>query len=157
MFNAIKSLLQGSEGSRRVTEKLPDVAVAVCALLLEAAEADSEFTDEERGLIEAQLCRSFGLNGEEVAALIAETQRQRAAAADLWPFTHAIRSRYTPEEKRELLVRVWQILLADKVLTAHEEQWARRLHEMLAVNHSLLFDAKRQARQLLAAAAAAPA
>lgn len=150
MLNIIKSLLQGSEGSRRVTEKLPELAVAVCALLLEAAEADSELTSGERELIEGQLRHRFGLSGEEVATLITETQRQRAASADLWPFTHAIRSRYTPEEKRELLVLVWQILLADRQLTAHEEQWARRLHEMLAVNHSLLFDAKRLARQQLA-------
>lgn len=157
MLNAIKSLLQGSESSRRVTEKLPDAAVAVCALLLEAAEVDNEFTDEERGLIGEQLRHRFGLNVEEVGVLIAETQRQRAASADLWPFTHAIRSQYTPEEKRELLVLVWQILLTDARLTAHEEQWARRLHEMLAVNHSLLFDAKRQARQLLADVATAPA
>lgn len=157
MLNAIKSLLQGSEGSRRVTEKLPDTAVAVCALLLEAAEVDNEFTNEERRLIEAQLRHRFALNAEEVGALIAETQRQRAVSADLWPFTHAIRSRYMPEEKRELLVLVWQILLADARLSAHEEQWARRLHEMLAVNHSLLFDTKRQARQLLADMASAPA
>jgi uncharacterized tellurite resistance protein B-like protein len=131
--------------------------VAVCALLLEAAEADENFTDEERALIKAQLRQRFDLGESEVEALIQETQQQRAAVPDAWPFTHAIRRHYTPEQKRELLVLVWQILLSDDKLTAGEEQWARRLHEMLAVNQSLLMDAKREARESMPNLAPAPA
>ncbi len=148
MLNLLKSWLQGNDLPRRLTDSPPDTAVAVCALLLEAAEADNEFTPEERTLIQAQLRGRFHLSDAEVEQLIQETQKQRAAAVDAWPFTHAIRTHYTPEQKRELLVMVWQILLSDAKLTADEEQWARRLHEMLAVNHSLLMDAKREARSL---------
>lgn len=157
MLHLIKELLQGQHGSRRLTDHPPDTAVAVCALLLEAAEADQEFTPEERALIQRQLRGRFGLDEAGVEALIRETQAQRAAAADAWPFTHAIRLQYKPEQKRELLVMVWQILLSDEKLTATEEQWARRLHEMLAVNHSLLMDAKREARASMPGLALAPA
>jgi len=157
MFQSFKSLLQGSGSARRLTEHLPDMTVAVCALLLEAAEADNDFTAEERTLIARQLQQRFGLDAGGAEALMRETEQQRAAAADAWPFTHAIRKAYSPEQKQELLVLIWQILLSDKNLTAHEEQWARRLHEMLAVNQSLLMEAKQQARQILAGLAPAPA
>jgi len=157
MLHLIKALLQGSESSRRLTDNPPDLAVAVCALLLEAAEADDNFTAEERALIKAQLRRRFSLDEQGVEDLIRDTQAQRSAAADAWPFTHAIRVQYTPDQKRELLVLVWQILLSDEKLTASEEQWARRLHEMLAVNQSLLIDAKQRARKILANLAPATA
>jgi uncharacterized tellurite resistance protein B-like protein len=157
MLNLIKELLQGTDVSRRLTDSPPDTAVSVCALLLEAAEADDEFTPEERRLIKTQLRQRFNLDEPGVEALLRETQQQRAAAVDAWPFTHAIRKHYTPEQKRELLVLVWQILLSDEKLTASEEQWARRLHEMLAVNHSLLMDAKREARASMPGLALAPA
>jgi uncharacterized tellurite resistance protein B-like protein len=115
-------------------------------LLLEAAEADHDFTAKERELISRQIQARFGLAESEVEALIAETQRRRAEAGDAWPFTHAIRRYYSPEQKKDLLVVIWRILLSDDTLTAGEAQWARRLRDMVSVNHSVLMDAKRLAQ-----------
>jgi uncharacterized tellurite resistance protein B-like protein len=156
VLDRFKALLLGGDHAHRLTEEHPEPDVAVCALLLEAAEADQDFAPEERWLIVEQLRRRFALDRPQVEALIAETQRRRAAAADLWPFTHAIRKAYSPEQKQELLVLVWQVLLADQHLDAREEQWAGRLTEMLAVNHSLLMEAKRLARQSMSGGGLGP-
>ena len=149
MLDLIKQLLHGDHGSRRLTEDPPDTAVAVCALLLEAAEADDNVTDEERALVHRELRRRFALDEAGVEALIQQTQRQRAEAGDAWPFTHALSVQYSQEQKRELLVLIWQILFSDAKLTDSEEQWVHRLQTMLAVNHSVLIDAKLQARRLV--------
>ena len=155
MLDLIKQLLHGDHGSRRLTEDPPETAVAVCALLMEAAEADSNVSSDERALIHRELRHRFALDESGVDALIQETQRQRATAGDAWPFTHALSVQYSLEQKRELLVLIWQILFSDAKLTDSEEQWVHRLQTMLAVNHSVLIDAKLQARRLMGATQAA--
>jgi uncharacterized tellurite resistance protein B-like protein len=155
MLDLIKQLLNGDHGSRRLTDHPPESAVAVCALLMEAAEADHNVTDDERDLIHRELRRRFGLDETGVEALMVETQRQRAKAGDAWPFTHALSVQYSQEQKRDLLILIWQILLSDAKLTESEDQWVHRLQTMLAVNHSILIEAKLQARSLLGGAQAA--
>jgi len=145
MMQLLKSLLQSPDPSRRLTDNPPPPEVAVCALLLEAAETDHDFTEDERRLIAGQIHAHFGLSDQEIVDLIAETQKMRVMAGDSWPFTHAIRRAYSPAQKKELLVAIWRVLLSDKKLTAHEEQWARRLRDMIAVNQSTLMEAKRMA------------
>ena len=144
MLNLLKMILAAPEGSPGET---PPPEVVVCAVLLEAAEADHEVSPDERALIFGHLQRSFGLDTPQAEAVMAETHRWRTNAADAWPFTTAIRRQFDQDQKKELLVMIWRILLSDKRLSAEEELWARRLRDMLAVNHSLLMDAKRQARE----------
>ena len=42
-----------------------DIRLAACALLLELANADDEFTDDERQHLESAVRRHFGLDEEE--------------------------------------------------------------------------------------------
>ena len=85
-------------------------------------------------------------------SLILETQRERARATDLWPFTNAISRAYTPEQKRALLVMVWRVIFADGRLDPYEDQLAHRLERLIGVNHSVLMEAKQLARDQLPAA-----
>jgi uncharacterized tellurite resistance protein B-like protein len=124
-----------------------DPRVATCAILLEMAESDDDFDPQERGLIESMLQAHFGLDEGQVRGLIAQTEQARAHASDLFPFTHAIAEQYTPEQKLSLLVMVWRVIFADGRLNPYEDQLAHRLQRMLSVNHSLLMDAKRLARE----------
>ena len=125
----------------------PDPLVASCAILLEMAESDQEFDPEERRLIESMLQEHYALGPDEVKALIAQTEKERAKHSDLFPFTHAITRSYSPEEKRSLLVMVWRVIFADGRLNPYEDQLAHRLQRMLAVNHSLLMEANQLARE----------
>ena len=43
------------------TESAPDIRLAACALLLELAQADDEFTEDERQHLESPLRRHYGL------------------------------------------------------------------------------------------------
>jgi len=147
--NKFKALLAApARGLRGASGKAPpDPLVASCAILLEMAESDQDFDTEERRLIESMLQERYSLGAEEVKALIEQTERERTRHSDLFPFTHAITQRYTPDEKRNLLVMVWRVIFADGRLNPYEDQLAHRLQRMLAVNHSLLMEAKRLARE----------
>lgn len=145
MIESLKKLLSPVATAGKAPP--PDLRVATCALLLEVAEVDQDFAPEERAVIESMLQRRFDLEPEEVAQLIAETEAARAGATDLWPFTTAIRQAYTPDQKRELLVMVWRVIFADGRLDPYEDQLAHRFERLLAVNHSLLIEAKLLARE----------
>lgn len=143
-----KALLAApARGLRGGAKESPDPLVASCAILLEMAESDQDFDPQERGLIESMLQERYSLGGEEVKALIEKTERERARHSDLFPFTHAITKTYSPDQKRDLLVMVWRVIFADGRLNPYEDQLAHRLQRMLAVNHSLLMEAKRLARE----------
>lgn len=148
MLEILRALWSGTADGRRMTDLNPDPAVAVCALLLEASEVDQQAPPEEQAVVRALLGQRFGLDAAALELLIAETRRQRTHTGDLWPFTHFLRRTYPPEQKLELLVMVWQVILADRKLDPYEEQWARRLPEMLAVNASVMIEAKQRARIL---------
>ena len=54
-----------------------DIRLAACALLLELAYADDEFTDDERQHLESALRRQFGLDSSEAEQLLALAQQER--------------------------------------------------------------------------------
>ena len=147
MLNKLKALLVLEEQSPRLTEAKPDLKVAVCAVLLEVARADQDFDPVERRTIVTLLRRQFDISEAEVEELIAATEVERSGMPDLWPFTNAIRRIFSPDEKLDLLVMVWQVVFADEVLDAHEDLLVRKLTTMLSVNHSVVMEAKRRARE----------
>ena len=148
MLSKLKAMLAlEREGSTRLTETTHDPQLAVCAILLEVAQADHDFDASERATIISVLKEKFGLDQGEVEELIALTETERAKHPDLWAFTNTIGRAYTPEEKLSVLVMVWQVIFADEVLDAHEDMLVRKLQHMLSVNHSLVIEAKQMARE----------
>lgn len=147
MLDKLKSLFQTTPDSIRLTEVEPDMRVAVCALLLEAAEVDQQVPEEERLTIRRLLMREYELDQAAVEELIEATHKARGEMSDLWPFTHAIARAYSSEQKLDLLEMVWLVIFADDKLDPYEDQLARRLQQMLSVNHSVLMEAKSRARK----------
>ncbi len=148
MIDKLKGLLAG--GSKPEKTAPPDRKVATAAILLEVAESDLDFAPEEHAVIVSMLGEQFDLDRGEVDALIEEAHRQRAGHPDLWPFTNAIGKAYSPDQKLELLVMVWRVIFADGRLDPYEDQLAHRLERMLSINHSLLMEGKRLAREAVA-------
>ena len=153
MLDKLRSLLKGGDNALNMAELRHSEPLAVCAVLLEVAEADFEVAPEELEIITALLVDRYHLGHDEVSKLIAETHAARAAEPDLWSFTTSLARRYGPDEKLKILEMVWQVILADGRLDPYEDQLAARLRGLLAVNHSVLMDAKQRARQAIDAAA----
>jgi uncharacterized tellurite resistance protein B-like protein len=146
MLSKLRDFFHNEPGSLRLGGAEGDLRVAVCAILLEAAEVDQEVAESERRLVRALLREEFELSDAEVDDLIDLTHKARRDASDLWPFTTAIAREWLPAQKRDLLVMVWRVIFADGRLDAYEDQLARKLQMMLSVNHSVLMEAKQLAR-----------
>jgi uncharacterized tellurite resistance protein B-like protein len=148
MLDKLKQFLSDSVGAHPVAGRVPEEQVAVAAILLEVAEADRHFAPEEFREIMIQLRAYFSLSKEQVEDLLATTSVAREKATDLFPFTNTLARSYSPEKKKEVLTMVWQVIFADDRLDPFEDQLAGRLQTLLAVNHSVLIEAKEKAREI---------
>lgn len=121
------------------------VALAVCALLLELAHADDEFTDEERLHIEEALVRHFDLEPDAVQELMSLAQQELTNSVDLFQFTRMIAERYDLGQKMVLAEVMWRVVYADGELAKHESHLMRKISHLLGLKPGYLADARKRA------------
>jgi uncharacterized tellurite resistance protein B-like protein len=129
----------------RVPDQHSRVRLAACALLLELAHADDEFTAEERTHIEGTLARHFGLMEEEAAELMALAESERSQSLDHFQFTRLIASEYDLGQKMVLAEVMWGVILADGKLSDHETHLLRKMASLMQIEPGYLAEARRSA------------
>ena len=123
------------------------VRVATCALLLEVAHADEEFSPAERRHIEEALERHFGLDEGTRAELIALADAERRRSIDHFQFTKLINEHYDLGQKMVLAEVMWGIILADGTVAKHEAYLVRKLANLLDLEPAYLSQARRAAAE----------
>lgn len=141
MLKRFADLLRAKPGSA-ATDATDRRKLATCVLLLEAARADNEFTDEERNAILGLMRARFQLTEAEAQEIIREATAARDESTDLWRFTHAINEGYSQVEKIEIIEEVWRVIYSDGVLDGHEDYLVHKLRQLLNLNHPQLIQAK---------------
>lgn len=129
MLDKLRSLLAGPARPR---EAAPDLALAVAALLVEAARADEVYDDREKEIIDAALAEQFGLAPGEAAALRARAEEAQAQANDLHKFTKIAKT-MDAAHKIQLVERLWRIVLSDSRRDPHEDSLIRRVCSLIYV------------------------
>ncbi len=119
--------------------------VAACALLLELAHADDEFTDDERRHIEEVLIRHFRVPVETVRELMTLAEAERSQAVDLYQFTSLITSSYDEGQRMVLAEVMWGLVYADGELAKHEDYLMRKLSNLLQLRPGYLAEACKRA------------
>ena len=121
------------------------VEVAACALLLELAHADGEFSDVERRHIEEVVRRHFGRDDAAVGELIELADQERRRSVDQFQFTRLITSEYNLGQRMVLAEAMWGVILADGEIAKHETYLVRRLANLLDLEPAYLAQARRTA------------
>lgn len=123
------------------------IQIATCALLLELANADSDFADVERESIISILKNNFQFSDEETDALIKETENELKESIDLWQFTNLINQNFSVDEKEKILENAWKIIYADKRLDQYEDYLIHKIANLLRLNHKQLIKTKLKVRE----------
>jgi uncharacterized tellurite resistance protein B-like protein len=148
-FRAVVASPEEADGAAAATEATSrrdhEVRLAACALLLELAHADDEFSDDERAHLASAMRRHFGLNREAADDLLARADSARRGAADLWQFTRVIRESYSLGQKMVLAEVMWGLVFADGELSDHEDYLMRKLANLLDLEVGYLSEARRRA------------
>ena len=119
-----------------------DIYVATCALFLEMASIDGEFTDSERDNIVSILSDEYNLSEQSIKELLITSQAEREGSIDLWKFTNKINQNYSIEEKIRIIELIWKIVYADGKLEKHEDYLIHKIARLLNLKHSELIEAK---------------
>ena len=116
--------------------------VATCALLLEVAHADEEFSDAERATIVSLLRQRFEITQAEADRLLSLTKQECDDATDLYQFARLINEHYSHREKLAVLEQLWQVVYSDGQLEVHEDALMHKLAAVLGLRHEELIALK---------------
>jgi uncharacterized tellurite resistance protein B-like protein len=122
-----------------------ELEIAACALLLELAHADDEFTADERAHIEDALVRHFALDAAAARELMEIADRERNQATDLHQFTSVITDRYDEGQRMVLAEILWRIVYADGRLSHREDLLTQKLSRLLDLRPGYLAAARKRA------------
>lgn len=122
------------------------VSLAVAALLVEVMRIDDRLEKAEQSAVFNALEKRYGLNRDELNALIKQAKQETADAHDLHQFTSQVKEHYSVEERIEIVTELWQVAMADGHIDKHEEHVIRRVADLLGVYHNEFIRAKIAAR-----------
>jgi uncharacterized tellurite resistance protein B-like protein len=125
------------------------VQLAACALLLELAHADGEFSPEEQAHLRRALGRQFGLDEATGDELLRLAEAERTQSLDHFQFTRLIVAEYDEREKIELATSMWGVILADGRLSDHETHLVRKMASLMQLDPVALSVARRAAEAAL--------
>jgi uncharacterized tellurite resistance protein B-like protein len=149
MLDALRALFAGqAPPPSAATDPAPDVDplhIAACALLLEIAWADGEFSAPERAHLEGVLARHFSLTAEEGTRLMTVADVARRNSVDYYRFTSVLRKSYDTGQKMVMAEVVWGLALADGEIAEHEHYLTRKIANLLDLEPGYLSAAKNAA------------
>lgn len=144
MLDILNRLLQREVPSNSPTKKIDvrDILVATCALLLEMAHIDGEFSEAERNRILTVLEKEYNISQKEAGEIAEAAAAERKESPDLWRFTDLINKNYSEQERLRVIELIWQIIYVDEHLDKHEDYLVHKLARLLNLTHSQLIDTK---------------
>jgi uncharacterized tellurite resistance protein B-like protein len=130
-------------------EDLNHLQVATCALLLEVAHADQDFSEDEEKTIAEMMGTRFSLDAEQTAELLHVADEERRKSGDLYQFARLVNDGFSRPRKLAVLELLWQVVYSDGVLEAHEDALMHRMGNVLGVRHEELMAVKIKVKKSL--------
>lgn len=150
LLDAIRKLIGAPSAEQPATEasaSMDPVHIAACALLLDIAYADGEFSAPEREHLERVLERHFALPADAGRELIELCEVERARAVDHFAFTSLLKRNYDIGQKMVLAEIMWSLVIADGQVAEHEHYLTRKIANLLELEPGYLSTAKAAAEK----------
>ncbi len=147
MFGSLQKMLQGAlSPAPEPQDEAARVRLATAVLLLEAAHADSEFSDVERTAIHAVVRGRFGLSDGDSVELLAAAEQARWESGDLYRFARQLNDSFPLPRKLAVVELLWEIVYSDGMLEAHEDALMHKVGNLLGIRLEDLMALKRKAQ-----------
>ncbi|MBS0563346.1 MAG: TerB family tellurite resistance protein [Proteobacteria bacterium] len=112
----------------------PAGPLALAALLVRLARADSQYEPAEIARIDRILASRYGISPFEAVQLRERAEALEAASPDTVRFTRALKDAVPHEDRIEILQALWSVALADEERSADEEALIRLVANLLGVS-----------------------
>lgn len=148
-LDSIKSIFgarpAGADAPPGPSPDIDPLHLAACALLLEVAYADGEFSPGEKAHLEDVFARHFALPPEAARRLLDLAEAERRGAIDQYRFTSVLKEGYDLGQKMVLAEVMWGLVLADGEIAEHEHYMTRKIANLLDLKPGYLSSAKQAA------------
>lgn len=148
MFEYLRKIISpdndftGSVTSNHKTERDKKIEIAACALFIEMAQVDGEFTDDERKFILSEMKKTFDLDEECANNLMDLAEKKVKESVSVYEFTTIINTTFSNDEKLDLIQNLWKLIYRDNKLSAYEDQLIKRIAGNLNIEHKDIISAK---------------
>lgn len=156
MIEKLKKILFGEQEnniSHPETQKDEDkkhkLEVATCALFIELAKADGNFTNEERDFIISTMKECFKLNESEVEAMIELAEQKVEKSISIYEFTTELNELLNQSEKESVIKNLWRLIFMDKKLNTYEDSLIKKIASTLNLEHKTIIELKLQVKKEL--------
>lgn len=144
MLNSLKKLLfENVEQTDNTTNnKSHRLEVATCALFIELAKADGDFSEEEKDFIISKMKECFNLDDVEIKAILELAEQKVDKSVSIYEFTSELNNYFSQEEKESLIKNLWHLIYTDKKLNAYEDSLIKKIGLTMSLEHKTIIDLK---------------
>ena len=135
-----ESLFKKKSTSKIIETNEADV---VLRLMFEIAISDGSLDKAELELIKKRASKS-GNTDEKVSKIIKRIIDETEDSVSFYPSVKKINEAYSLEQKKELLAVLWNLVTADSVVDAYEENLYFKIAELIKIKRSLANQIKQQ-------------
>ena len=115
--------------------KMHEVDVAL-RLMFEIAISDGSLDSSELEIIKKRAAK-FVSKEEKISTIIKKIIDESTESASLYPTVKKINETHTNDEKKELLQILWELVKADSIVDAYEENLYFKIAELIHVKRSI--------------------
>ena len=142
MIDLFKKIIGSNDTDNEKKADNRDINLATCAILIELANADGKFNEQEKDYITNIFKTKYGLSEAEINELLKSSEAKLEKSIDLWQFTNLINQNYSLEKKLKVIETIWEVAYSDGKLEKHEDYLVHKLANLLRLSHKQLIDAK---------------
>lgn len=144
MLDSLKRFFENfsDDASSDPVDRTDPIRIATCALFLELASIDEQFSPDEVEMILGILKAQYDLSENHARTLMEEADAERDASVDLWQFANLINQNYSVGEKIAVVETLWQIVFVDGRMDKYERYLMLKIGNLLRLDHDQLIQAK---------------
>ena len=147
MLTALKNIfaeISGGDAAASAISEQQQLRMAVAALLHEMMRVDAQQTPEETRTAQAGLVGMFGLPEPEAKALLDEAGTKRLTS--YFDPASTIKRVLSMEQRTVLVENLWRVAFADGELDVYEDQFVRKIANLLYVSNTECMLARQRAK-----------
>ena len=127
-----ENLFKKKSSSKLLESNKGDV---ILRLMFEVAMSDGSLDDAELELIKKRASTSDDTD-EKISQTIKDILRETQDSVSFYPSVKTINETHSIEEKKELLTILWNLITADSVIDAYEENLYFKIAELIKIKRS---------------------
>jgi uncharacterized tellurite resistance protein B-like protein len=134
LFSFVKELPRLESAKKTQTFSEEDPRLAAAALMFHVIEADGEQHEQERKRLSDLLSQAYGLQGDDLQALIKAAEIADQESIDLYRFTSVLKRHLDTPARMHFIEVLWEIVYADGEVGEIEDNIMWRIAELIGVD-----------------------